>query len=126
MKKVITIIFSVLFCVNCFSGEKPSFVKFKDAIQFISDTLGNDNYDKIKESCVGKDGKPTDCPKYTFDNLKKLNEKNPVLKTYEKTEFPEDKDNFKLGGHMKELGCIHIDFIKVEGSWFIQDLWTCR
>jgi hypothetical protein len=126
MKIIFTIIISVLFCLNCFSGEKPSFIKLNDAIQFISGTLGNNNYDKLKESCVGKEGKSAGCPKYTFENLKKINEKNPILKTYEKIEFPEDKDNFKIGGHMKELGCIHIDFVKIQGKWFIQDLWTCR
>ena len=40
--------------------------------------------------------------------------------------FPSKDTHFKLGGHMQELGCIHIDFTKIEQGWVLDSIWECR
>jgi hypothetical protein len=40
--------------------------------------------------------------------------------------FPEQEENFKLGGHDKELGYIHLDFLKRGDQWIIEKIWECR
>lgn len=39
--------------------------------------------------------------------------------------FPENANSLKLGGHAKELGHVHIDFIKIQSEWFLKDIWIC-
>jgi hypothetical protein len=45
---------------------------------------------------------------------------------YQGKRFPVDDQRFTLGGHMAELGCIHIDFQKVDGGWVLDNIWICR
>jgi hypothetical protein len=40
--------------------------------------------------------------------------------------FPGEGDEFKLGGHDKELGHIHIDFVRNGDGWEINNIWMCR
>lgn len=49
-----------------------------------------------------------------------------LAKVFEGREFPKDTATFKLGGHKKELGHCHIDFVKEGGSWRIIRIWQCR
>jgi hypothetical protein len=45
---------------------------------------------------------------------------------YADWQFPIGGQEFKLGGHGRELGHIHIDFIKGLAGWEIQRVWMCR
>lgn len=45
---------------------------------------------------------------------------------YEAVEFPPEGSTFKLGGHRKELGHVHIDFVKVGERWVLHEIWNCR
>jgi hypothetical protein len=49
-----------------------------------------------------------------------------LLELYAEKEFPQDSWEFKLAGHGKELGHIHIDFVKSKAGWEIQKVWMCR
>lgn len=112
-----------------FTIEKISFLNLKNAVEFISKCLENDDYKKLSETCIG--GVRKNPPyivqhKVVFEMLKEQNQKIPLIKLYSEIEFPKDKDKFKLGGHMSELGCIHIDFVKKDGKWYIGDIWSCK
>ena len=83
----------------------------------------------MSETCIG--GIRKDPPyivqhKVVFEVLKEQDQRTPLIKLYSDIEFPQDKDKFKLGGHMSELGFIHIDFVKKDGKWYIGDIWQCR
>ena len=58
--------------------------------------------------------------------LKNSHKKTSLQELYIQKEFPKAKDKFKLGGHMAELGCIHIDFIKIDDKWYLEDIWNCK
>lgn len=40
--------------------------------------------------------------------------------------FPKNAETLKLGGHDKELGHVHIDFLKIQNEWVLKDIWSCR
>jgi hypothetical protein len=62
-----------------------------------------------------------------FEQLARERQRTGDLsKLYKDREFPAGKDTFKLGGHDKELGHIHIDFIRDGDSWKLKDIWQCR
>lgn len=127
MKKIISTIILTCVCLFAFAEEEQkSFANLQEAIKLITEALENNDHNGLKKVCVGKNGKPANFPDYTFKNLKKLNKKKSLVEIYKDKIFPKGKKNFKLGGHMKELGCIHIDFIKKDDKWYIQDIWTCR
>jgi len=50
----------------------------------------------------------------------------PFRQLYAAREFPAAGGSFKLGGHMRELGHVHIDFVRVAGGWALDDIWKCR
>jgi hypothetical protein len=41
-------------------------------------------------------------------------------------EFSNAYKHFKLGGHAKDLGHCHIDFVQQNGRWMLQRIWHCR
>jgi len=45
---------------------------------------------------------------------------------YAGRDFPKDQNRFKLGGHMAELGCVHIDFVNWDGGWRLWNISVCR
>ncbi len=45
---------------------------------------------------------------------------------YQDSAFPETGDTFKLGGHDKELGHMHLDFSRRGKNWVIEGVWQCR
>lgn len=45
---------------------------------------------------------------------------------YRDRHFPPGETRFKLGGHLSELGCLHIDFVKSGPGWLLEDISICR
>lgn len=64
--------------------------------------------------------------RYVFQPLRAIHLKMDLRALYRDREFPSEGLAFKLGGHMQELGCIHIDFIQDEQGWSLRDIWLCR
>jgi len=62
-----------------------------------------------------------------FEQLARERQRTGDLsKLYKDREFPAEEDTFKLGGHDKELGHIHIDFVRDGKTWKLRDIWQCR
>ena len=40
--------------------------------------------------------------------------------------FPADTDAFKLGGHDVRTRHLHIDLERIEGRWYLREIWKCR
>ncbi|MBI5725133.1 MAG: hypothetical protein HZA50_14330 [Planctomycetes bacterium] len=101
----------------------PAFSSLKEAVAFIAACLDKEDYDKLADACSGKRSHPE---KYLLEILKKMHQDTPLAKLYAEKEFPKDKTAFKLGGHMSELKCIHIDFAKKDDKWMLDSIWMCK
>lgn len=109
--------------------KQRSFANLAEAVKFITECLNNDDYKKLAGTCLGREGAKSYLLRYRtpFDLLKNYNTKDkPFGDKYKKREFPDNKNKLKLGGHKAELGCVHIDFIKIDGKWYLEDIWNCR
>lgn len=61
-----------------------------------------------------------------FPELRQQHERMDLRVRYKDQSFPTDAESLKLGGHARELGHIHIDFIRRDEGWFIAEIWECR
>jgi hypothetical protein len=106
-----------------------SFETLAGALQFIVDCLDKNDYPKLVGICVGghkPNGVYLAQYRTPFDMLRAAHQKESLLKRYDGKRFPEEEKTFKLGGHMSELGCVHVDFVKKNDQWFLADIWNCR
>lgn len=72
---------------------------------------------------------PDDCDFFTnsiFPQLRKYHQETDFRARYKGMHFPSNETRFTLGGHMKELGCIHIDFARQEQGWVLESVWECK
>ena len=123
----------LIFCVQAVIGDdtegksestiSPSFITLKQAVTFISTCLDMDDYEKLANACTKQDDKPSN---QILKSLKAKHLERSLLERYASFEFPEKERTFKLGGHSKELGHIHIDFVKNDNQWFLLKIWMCR
>lgn len=131
-----------LFCFalavsSCVSGKDfpsvqqapKSFENLGKALQFIAECLDQDAYARLSGMCIG--GHKPDAVylaqhRRPFNMLKAAHKEKPLLDRYSEREFPKTGDQLKLGGHMSELGCLHIDFVKKDHKWFLSDIWDCK
>lgn len=63
---------------------------------------------------------------WVLDRLREQNSRTPLVTLYAGRKFPTTAKDFKLGGHDRELGHIHIDFVRSGTMWHIQKIWMCR
>ncbi len=98
-----------------------AFSDLSSAVDFIADALDrNDNTALAQASWAPL---PAD---WVIERLKERHEATPLPQLYAGKEFPQDAQDFKLGGHAQELGHIHIDFAKSANGWEIARIWMCR
>lgn len=98
-----------------------SFTNLEDAIDEISTAIENDTLTTLSSFCI------EELPKeWILERLKEKHTTASLRQLYAQIEFPKNEHEFKLGGHDKELGHIHIDFVKNDGSWFLNKIWMCR
>ena len=108
----------------------PTFAVVPEAVEFIAECLDKGDYSGLSAACVG--GGQSGPQGYlathrrVFDTLRSAHERTPLQGLYAKRTFPEGQSTFKLGGHMSEIGSIHIDFIRIRGDWHLQGIWACR
>ena len=116
----------------------PLFDTVAQAIDHIAIQLEKGNFEELAASCNSSNKLATayyDGREFLSISsgrlwaIKALAEKHEELdlrKLYVNKEFPVDMDSFKLGGHAKELGHIHVDFIKLDEKWLLREIWMCR
>ncbi len=106
----------------------PSFATVPEAVEFIAECLDNDDHNSLSTACVGGDRPQVYLTTHrrAFDMLRAAHGRTPLQSLYATRAFPKDQNTFKLGGHMSEIGHIHIDFVKIDGNWHLQDIWDCR
>ncbi len=110
--------------------------KFKilaDAIEFIAETVETDmalelfnhtaDTEKQAEKFVAR---PDHFVRFTFPALQHQFRIMDFRIRYKDISFPDKGVDFKLGGHDKELGHVHIDFVKRIDGWVINKIWQCR
>jgi len=104
-----------------------------DAIAFISECLETNSARVLFDQTVFAEMQaekyvehPDHFIKFTFPVLLYEFQKMDFRTRYKDTLFPIEAERFKLGGHDKELGHIHIDFLKRGDAWVIEKIWCCR
>jgi hypothetical protein len=112
------------------------FETLEDAINFLVTNLDADDFETIADECrdAAMDTQRTsagfDSPRlYRLRAIQELGRRQAIrslLSIYTDRQFPPDTDAFTLGGHDKELGHIHIDFVRDETSWQLKEIWICR
>lgn len=103
--------------------DPPSFTSLKDAVLFITGCLESENFEKLANACIKEGFKHSVS---VFKSLATTHKKTPLTELYSGKEFPTDETTFKLGGHAKELGHVHIDFIQKNDVWFLDSIWMCK
>ena len=108
------------------------FCSLSEAVVFIAECIGNNSASELMAQ-LAHVGRPTtmiDYPAYfaqrIFPQLKQRHQEIDFRVRYKDQSFSVDDVRFKLGGHMKELGYIHIDFMKTDQGWVLDDIWECR
>jgi len=98
-----------------------AFSHLAEAVNFLAEVVSQQDYETLALACHEK------LPKeWVLKRLGETHEATPLPELYAGWEFPADSRRFKLGGHAKELGHIHIDFVKANAEWDIQSIWMCR
>ena len=127
-------------CLICFALILPScrsvdirhtpgsYTSLSVAIQFIAECLDQDAYVKLSGACIGGRKPKVYLAQHRkpFDMLKEAHRKQSLQDRYPKRQFPKAESLFTLGGHMSQLGCLHVDFVKKDGNWFLGDIWDCK
>jgi len=127
MKTCISALFLLGMPTAAIAGEetRPRFHHVADFLTWADKKLATDDYEAlVKAQADAKDPQPT-----RLAYVKQLDADlggSKLVKVFEGREFPKDAASFKLGGHKKELGHSHIDFVKDGGSWQITRIWQCR
>jgi len=127
MKKIIFL--GMCLCVLSSYSEKsdapPAFTNFTQAITFIDKCLDDNATNRFVTAFV----EPRSHEQMrinVFNNLKRYNQRNKLASLYPGREFPENDTLFGLGGHFKELGCVHIIFNQTNNVWILKDTFICR
>ena len=98
-----------------------AFSNLAEAVLFLAEVIEQRDYDTLAQAC--HEELP---PQWVLERLREQHAAAPLPELYADWSFPRDARQFKLGGHGKELGHIHIDFVKSKAGWEIQQLWMCR
>jgi hypothetical protein len=114
----------------------PTFYVLSEAVEFIADCLDNEDYDKLLGALTKQYMVPGAAPELREEILQSrlraihlLKERHQQIRLdllYEGKVFPSGATAYKLGGHGKELGHLHIDFRKVNGDWALEEIFVCR
>ena len=100
-----------------------SFTNLQQAVNFIATALETTNVAALAEACTNPRQRPNEAE---FAYLQGKHRDAPFRALYAKRAFPANAATFKLGGHMQELYCTHIDFIRTNGVWQLKGIWECK
>ncbi len=114
------------------SGREPSFADLSDAIDFIARALDVGEHGALADACVTREldapGLPTrrEYRLRAIELLAGVHREKPLRSLYAGRAFPPQESRFKLGGHARELGHLHVDFVREGRSWQLENIWLCR
>jgi hypothetical protein len=115
------------------SASTRHFETLPQALHFIADLIEKEapaemegQFAHIQHPANPKYHDPGYFARRVFPQLQKHQQEIDFRRRYEDRQFPADHETFKLGGHFRELGCIHMDFTRTEQGWVIDDIWECR
>lgn len=104
------------------SGERiQTFSELAEAVRFLAAALTERDDAALRRAC--REELPAE---WVLKRLRERNRETPLPQLYVGREFPADAESFKLGGHDRELGHIHVDFVRSDAGWEIQRIWMCR
>jgi len=101
-------------------AAKNTFKNLRTAVGFIAACLDKRDYKTLSAACIHTPNA------HILKQLGTVHKKQPLTKLYAEKTFPAKGAAFKLGGHAKELGHIHIDFTKKNGAWRLKTIFGCR
>jgi hypothetical protein len=109
------------------------FQSLTEAVDFIAECTASDSATALFNQTVEAETqgeRPIEQTEYftqrTFPVLRQQYQIMDFRIRYKDWAFPADTERFKLGGHDKELGHMHIDFIKRDNGWVIERIFQCR
>ena len=108
------------------SSEFPQFKTLEEAVTFIAARLDGSDYERLANAARGTRSDPASDDFFTLRSLHEKHKETALQERYKGRTFPSAGSSFKLGGHAKELGHIHIDFHRNNGSWELENIWLCR
>lgn len=129
MNRIFLITSALCFLAGCstlsYAKTQPrSFSSVQEFLVWADSQLKNEKEDNLVSSQTLEID--TDLKAQGVKKMKqRLGDRN-LVDVFDGISFPEDTDTFKLGGHEGPLRHIHIDFRKVEGSWYLSQIWMCR
>ena len=113
-----------------------SFVKLSDAVSFLVDHLDRKDFTTIAAQCanlVYDEGivtagaaHPQEARIAAIQELARRHARLSLRWRYLLRRFPSGAQEFELGGHNKELGHVHVNFVRAGASWQIKEIWICR
>jgi len=118
-------------------SDAPSDIKcfqsLAEAVDFISDCTESDSAITLFNQTVEAERqtekyieRPDHFAQWVFPQLRRQYQIMDFRDRYRGRSFPVNAQRLKLGGHDKELGHIHIDFIKRGEGWVIERICECR
>ena len=105
----------------------PPWKKLQDALGFLVERLEAEDYAAIGAVCPKL--RATGESSYGYHALAVLRQKHlekPLLSLYRLHRFPWLRRRYKLGGHDRELGHVHIDFSRTPAGWELDHINICR
>jgi hypothetical protein len=112
--------------------RSPSFTELSDAVDFIARALEVGDHGPLAEACVTREvdapGLPTrrEYRLRAIELLLGVHREKPLRALYAGRAFPPQGSRFKLGGHARELGHLHVDFVREGPGWQLENIWLCR
>ena len=98
-----------------------TFDNLQAAVRFFAAALDNDDLDGL--AAASRQPLPEE---WVLERLREQHAATPLTRLYAGKRFPLFGRAFKLGGHDRELGHIHIDFVRAESGWELERIWMCR
>lgn len=110
----------------------PCFRTLSQAVSFIVGVLEQNSAATLSAACA-RLSRPELAETYLLDRfndlfaqLKARHQAIDFREIYRGRRFPESVNQFTMGGHFSELGCIHIEFRKLECGWVLDEIFECR
>lgn len=101
----------------------PSFASLQDAVNFLVSCVDTQDHDALSAASLRAANVDA---RLLLAALKARHERTPLTQLYAGREFPQDANHLKLGGHDRELGHVHVDFVKKGKAWYLDGVWMCR
>ncbi len=111
---------------------EPSFTELSAAIDFIAHALDVGEHGVLADACVTRELDAPGLPARRAYRLRAIellagvHREKSLRSLYAGRAFPPQESRFKLGGHARELGHLHVDFVRESTGWKLENIWLCR